>query len=57
MCKEIKKWISLGDRIILAISINEHVFQGELACKLADLGLEEVIISKHAKGDFFAVTH
>ena len=45
----IKRWMSEGDKIILAIDINEHILEGELSNKLLQLGLKEAISNKHER--------
>lgn len=48
LCKEIEKWMNIGDNIVLGIDTNKDVRTSELARKLKQMGLRDGVFSTHS---------
>jgi hypothetical protein len=45
----LQEWVDAGDQIVLLMDANEDVREGELADKLAEVGLTDLIMGRHGR--------
>ena len=57
MCELLNKWKNEGDVIVMSVDANEHATTGESSFKLHQLGLVEVITTKHEESSGIAPTY